>query len=212
MSNSDKKVNIIQITDTHLFKDDNNLMFGVNTNKNFYQVIEKIHKQNHVNPDFFILTGDLSQDESEESYIKIVTEMERFNTPVYWIPGNHDSIEMMTSVFSQSKAFSRLSRLILQNWDIIFLNTKLEGTDNGYLSKTELSLLESELKKVEPHKSVSIIMHHHPIKVNTPLIDEYILTNPDEFWNIVDAYPNVKLIICGHVHGDYKLKHKNIYI
>ena len=75
MSTEHQQTNIFQITDTHLFKDDHTLMYGVNTNQNFYHVIEKIREYRDLKPDFFLLTGDLSQDESEESYIKIFNAM-----------------------------------------------------------------------------------------------------------------------------------------
>lgn len=55
-------------------------------------------------------------------------------------------------------------------------------------------------------------MHHHPIETKTPLVDNYILRNNDEFWKIVEKYPHVKLVICGHVHGDYHLHHQHIDI
>ncbi|MEO8400305.1 MAG: hypothetical protein ABI597_00730 [Gammaproteobacteria bacterium] len=58
---------------------------------------------------------------------------------------------------------------------------------------------------------IAIVMHHHPAKVGTPLIDNYILENAQEFWDVVEK-ANVSLIICGHVHGDYKFKYKNVMI
>jgi Icc protein len=47
-------------------------------------------------------------------------------------------------------------------------------------------------------------MHHHPAPFGTPLVDNYLLENREEFWAAIKNSP-VKLIICGHVHGDYSL-------
>lgn len=212
MSIDHEQLNIFQITDTHLFRDDNTLMYDVNTHKNFHAVLEKIRNYRDIKPHFFILTGDLSQDESEESYIKIMDAMKSFHLPVYWIPGNHDDPEKMEYVFHQSSLFSKLRRLELKNWDLIFLNTKMNGTDKGFLSQQELCALEEELKKSVGHKQIAIIMHHHPVKVNTPLIDKYILTNSNDFWSIIHKHSHIKLIICGHVHGNYRLKYHHINI
>lgn len=55
-------------------------------------------------------------------------------------------------------------------------------------------------------------MYHHPIETKTPLIDNYILRNSNEFWKIVEKYPHVKLGICGHVHGDHHLRYQHIDI
>ncbi|MBA3660231.1 MAG: hypothetical protein H0W64_00710 [Gammaproteobacteria bacterium] len=56
----DGTVKIIQITDTHLFADDELNMFGVKSNVKFKEVIEKfIHEDSH-DADMIFLTGDLS--------------------------------------------------------------------------------------------------------------------------------------------------------
>jgi Icc protein len=211
MINKDK-LTVLQITDTHLFAKDDSALFGVKTNANFYRVIEKIKKDIVIDkPDFFLLTGDLSQDESEMSYQKIVTALEHFNTPIYWIPGNHDDIKMMTQVFSQSPLFHHVRHLQTKHFDFVFLNTKLDGTDDGYLAKDELNALDFCLKEAQ-EKSIVVVMHHHPVKTNTPLIDQYILRNPDDFWNVMNQTSQVKLVMCGHVHGDYRLKKGDVNI
>jgi len=207
-----KVTTVIQITDTHLFKSDTHEMFGVNTNKNFYSVMDYLHEQKEITPDLFLLTGDLSQDESEESYIKIVEKMNEFGKKIYWVPGNHDNIEVMKKIFSTSPLFLPVKNINLNTWGFILLNTKMNGSDKGFLSENELRYLEESLNNFNDQKSIGVIMHHHPVTVNTPLIDQYILTNSSHFWNIVNRHSNVKLIMCGHVHGDYSIKHNNIVV
>lgn len=197
---------IIQITDTHLFKDDDDEIFSVKSNKKFYEVINKI-KSNL--PDYFFLTGDISQDETPESYQKIVNIIDALGINTYWIPGNHDDISIMENVFSQSKYMKKADHLLLPYWHYIFLNTKLDGTASGELAETELTKLHRLLNKSNS-PNIALIMHHHPIEVQTPLIDQYILKNQNEFWEIVDKYKNIKLIICGHVHGDYTIQRNEI--
>lgn len=207
-----KSTNVFQITDTHLFKNDQHEMFGVNTNKNFYSTLKKIHQSKEFNPDLFILTGDLSQDESEESYQKISDAMNEFGKKVYWIPGNHDNIATMHKIFDKNPLFAYVNNVSLNDWELVFLNTKIDGHDKGFISETELINLENTLASLKKNKPIAIIMHHHPIEVNTPLIDQYILMNAHNFWEIIDKNTDVNLIICGHVHGDYSIKRKNVHI
>jgi Icc protein len=54
-------------------------------------------------------------------------------------------------------------------------------------------------------------MHHHPASVNTSLIDNYILKNTKDFWETVKG-TKVELVICGHVHGDYRFQYNNVMI
>lgn len=147
---------------------------------------------------------------SEYSYKIIANQFDQIHIPIYWIPGNHDNIPMMTSVFKNYHNFFCVNRLDLSDWSLIFLNTKLNGTDNGFLSKHELLKLENEIKSSPKKNQKCVIMHHPPCLVGTPLIDQYRLNNPDDFWSI--AKNKIHLVICGHVHGDYSIKINNAYV
>ncbi|TAK74141.1 MAG: phosphodiesterase [Gammaproteobacteria bacterium] len=200
---------IIQISDTHLFATEHLTMFGVKTNIKLQEVIKNVTEE-EIDADMIFLTGDISQDETFQSYQKAVHYFSKLNIPIYWIPGNHDNVTQMEAAFKSDIKFIRTEQLSLPNWDFIFLNTKKEGTGLGYLSESDLQRLKNKLS-ITADKNIAIIMHHHPIEVGTPLIDHYILQNKSEFWDIV-AGTQVKLIMCGHVHGDYKLKYQNIMI
>ncbi|MBV9576358.1 MAG: metallophosphoesterase [Gammaproteobacteria bacterium] len=203
-------VKVIQISDTHLFASDESNIFGIKSNLKFNEVMSKILIEDIIDADMILLTGDISQDETQQSYIKVVEILGKLAIPVYWIPGNHDNILQMETVFNNTKNFNFTRTLSLLNWKFIFLNTKLNGSDNGFLDRSELFLLKQEIEKSDG-KKLAVVMHHHPLEVNTPLIDNYILKNSDEFWEVING-SKVKLIICGHVHGDYKLKHKRISV
>lgn len=211
--NNKEILTVVQITDTHLFADDHATLYDVYPNQNFLRVIQHIKNDSQLNPDFFLLTGDLSQDESALSYQKVLKGMHDFNVPVYWIPGNHDDLDVMQTVFSQSPLFHNQPQLNLLHWDLIFLNTKRENDGVGFLSIAEQDKLKTILAtKKNNEKSIAIIMHHHPIETNTPLIDKYILENRAEFWSLVADNSQIKLIVCGHVHGDYQLHYGRINV
>ncbi|WP_028389168.1 metallophosphoesterase [Legionella fairfieldensis] len=208
MNHNKETIKIIQLTDTHLFKKDQ-LLFNVNTNLAFKKVMSAI--QNDLNDaDAIFLTGDLSQDESTESYEIIANSLSDFHKKIFWIPGNHDSISTMDSVFGGMTNFFRVFTLATPLWDFIFLNTKCEGKESGALSIEERKLIQSELKK-ERTKPIALVMHHHPIEVKTPLIDNYIMENKDDFLKIINQY-RINLIISGHVHNDYSIKYGNIQL
>lgn len=198
------KFKVIQITDCHLFKDDS-LMREVPTFATFNAVIDRIKKEELEDTDAIFLTGDISQDETKESYQRIVAALKDLNKKIYWIPGNHDSIETATPIFEEYPSFVRANYFNIADWSFIFLNTKKDGTDSGFLPEYELENLQKSLEK-NKDKSLAIVMHHHPAAFGTPLLDSCMLMNPDPFWEILAKYP-VKLIICGHVHNDYSFKY-----
>jgi Icc protein len=115
------------------------------------------------------------------------------------------------SVFLNARNFNRKSNLFLPHWHLVFLNTKIDGRDDGLLSLSELKRLKDEIMTSPANKKIAIVMHHHPAPVGTPLIDNYILQNNKDFWDIVTG-TKVELIICGHVHGDYRFKYNNVMI
>ncbi|MBA2652249.1 MAG: metallophosphoesterase [Tatlockia sp.] len=213
VNNINKKdcVKIIQLTDTHLFSNDS-LLFGVNCNKTFDKVIDHIYKHELHDTDLILLTGDLSQDESQGSYQYLLNAFKPFQIPVIWIPGNHDNLNLMDATFSKSSFFFRMKQLELKHWIFIFLNTQLEGEINGFINQDDFISIKNGIENGALfNKKIALIMHHHPVSVDTPLIDKYIINNQEELWkNIRNS--NVELAICGHVHGDYLIHHNNVKI
>lgn len=199
-------IKIIQITDTHLLKNDESV-FGVDTNTAFKKIISNM-KDEIKDAYAIFLTGDLSQDESLESYEIISNSLKDFDKPVYWIPGNHDSITNMHLVFESTNNFTKGKLLSTPLWDFIFLNTKQEYQESGFLADPELEFLQFELSKKRTNP-VALVMHHHPIPVKTPLIDKFILENRDKLLEII-AQSQINLLICGHVHHDYSLRYGDL--
>jgi Icc protein len=197
---------VIQITDSHLFKGNADL-FGVDSNKNFNFIMNKVIDTDLDDLDAIFLTGDLSQDQSPESYEIIADKISILNVPAYWIAGNHDSIELMRSIFERHTFLKSTRKLSIRNWDFIFLNTCLIDHDDGHISTSELQELETAIANAN-NSNRALIMHHHPVEVGTPLVDKYILQNSEAFLNLVSKY-QIDLILCGHVHGDYSLKYLN---
>ena len=211
LQNKDK-LKIIQITDSHLFSSNTELMMGHNNNINFFDVIHKIKRDHLANTDLIFLTGDLSQDQSLSSYEHLTSELKDTNIPIYWIPGNHDNKANMLKVFSKHPLFKDTQYLELKHWIFIFLDTKKEGSESGFLDRNAIAVLEYEIdKNITKNKNIAIVMHHHPAPFGTPLIDDYLLENSDEFWNTIKK-SSVKMILCGHVHGDYSLMINNVLI
>lgn len=205
------KIRILQLTDLHLFKKEE-FLHGVNTNKNLENLIKNIINNKNINYDLIFLTGDISQDMTEDSYIfcsKVIAQLEH---PVFWIPGNHDDYEKANKTFKNDKLFSNNKFLKTKYWDFIFVDTCIEGKDEGYIDQKEISFIDSYIKQSNEEKYICIIMHHHPIPVNTPLIDDVILKNGSEFLEKTRSYPTVKLIISGHVHGDYSISYGQLKI
>lgn len=200
---------ILQITDTHLYADSRTKLLGINTQQSLNAVLHKIRNESK-KPDAVLLTGDLSQDCSVAAYKKLAKSMlATFKCPVLWLPGNHDEPKTMTKVFAKTKLNN--NKIFRQdNWQIILLNSHSSGNVHGYLVKKELAWLEKCLKEA-PHLNTLITLHHHPIPVHCNWLDKLGLKNTKPFLKIIDKYKNVRCVLWGHIHQKFAAKRHGIH-
>lgn len=192
-----RTLRVVQISDTHLFANVEKSLLGVKTNDSFQATLDLL-RQDAVSPDIILLTGDLSQDESEESYVRIADKFAEFATPVYCLPGNHDNLPMMEKVFSQG-LISLQKQLIFNPWQLILLNSQIPGSVEGFLGKSELDFLEKCLQDY-PQQYALIAFHHHCVPTGCSWLDNLGLTNAEDFWKVLQRYPKVRVVLFGHVH------------
>lgn len=201
-------IKIVQISDTHLYSDTRKDLLSVNTNESFHKVLSLIKKNHNDDLSMIFLTGDISQDFSDNAYIRIAEDLSTFQVPVYCIPGNHDNVEEMKRIYPH-KTISYQNQIVLKHWNFIFLNSQLPGSAAGYLNKEELSMMQKCLIKY-PNKHTMIVLHHQPLPTGSQWLDNLCLRNADEFWQIVDKYPQIKVVLYGHIHQQYENIRKGI--
>ncbi len=191
MAKSPKR--IVQISDCHLFSSLTQSLLSVNTHESLSAIIERIQSLNPT-PKIIIASGDVSQDNSKKSYESFIEILKILNVPVYAIPGNHDDIVAMKSLFPKK-------HIILEPWQIILLNSQKPKCVEGYLDEQEFNFLENCLQS-HPHLYSIIFFHHHPIAVGSQWLDKIGLSNKENFWKRLSAYKNVKAVFFGHAHQE----------
>jgi len=194
---------IIQISDTHLYADREKELLGVNTHQSFQSIINLLQNEKD-KIDVIIHSGDLSQDSSEHSYVKIADMLNPFNVPTYCVPGNHDDPTIMAKIYPR-KTISNQRHILHNNWQIILLDSHKPGAVEGYLDHTQLSYLQNCLQAHPEHHAI-VIFHHQPLPVGSRWLDNVSLMNADEFWRIISNYPKMKNIFFGHVHQQFEQK------
>lgn len=188
---------IAQISDIHLYADKQQELLGVKTFEGFVAVIDLL-KADKKKPDMIILSGDMSQDHTEQAYMNMVDVLKELSIPIYFVPGNHDHPEILKRLFPLNN-ISDLRNLVFNNWNIILLDSQIPGRVEGCLDASQMDYMQVCLNKY-PHHQAIVIFHHQPIPVGAAWLDQYILTNADEFWHKIKNFPQLKTIFFGHVH------------
>lgn len=189
-------VRIAQITDTHLEESKSGHLLGLETLNSLECVLESVKSDNnHI--DFFLVTGDLSQDGSVTSYQHLHNSLRPFNTPSFWLAGNHDSIQNMQAVSENTEHLENIIRT--KHWQIILLHSQVDGAVFGNLANDQLELLESALTEY-PDLYTVVSLHHHPVPMGSAWLDKIGVKNGEKLMAIARRYKSIKCILWGHVH------------
>jgi len=200
-------ITLLQVSDMHLQQDPDMLLKNVNVEQRFQQVLAEIKSDT---ADALLLTGDLTH-HAPKAYDRLVSYIAELPYPSYWIPGNHDLSDEMAR-FADTELAARVKTF--GGWKLIFLDSSAnpDGKGSGALSEAELTFLQNELSQVTPSQHVLLVLHHHPVSVQSRWQDEICLGNADQFWQIVDSYPQVQGVIFGHVHQGWALERGDIQL
>ncbi|MDA0110136.1 3',5'-cyclic-AMP phosphodiesterase [Vibrio sp. La 4.2.2] len=193
-------VRLLQLTDTHLFAPQDGCLLSVNTQESFNAVVAEIVAQG-TQFDALLATGDISQDHTEASYEKFVAGIEPLALPCYWLPGNHDYKPCMNSVVNSPLIQDVTHVLLGEKWQVVLLDSQVVGVPHGRLSDSQLEFLDRMLS-THCDRHTLVLLHHHPLLVNSAWLDQHSLKDADEFWNVVEKHDNVRAVLCGHIHQE----------
>ena len=190
---------IIQITDPHLYGSASGRLRGVETDSSFRLALDDAIA--HV-PDYeaMLVTGDLVQDD-KSGYLRFRSHFGDIKKPVLCIPGNHDEPEVMRRELAGAP-FEICGTHILGDWAFVMLDSYDPGHVGGRLTKNELARLEASLHYSPQHAMVCL--HHHPVPMGSRWLDSVGLAEAQDFWRIIDSHKNVRAVVWGHVHQAFE--------
>jgi 3',5'-cyclic AMP phosphodiesterase CpdA len=202
-------VKLIQLSDLHLVPPGKLTSKVLDTNSILEETINGILRKK----DYFgkieglVVTGDVSDDGSIESYLSAHEKLIKLNVPVLVIPGNHDLRNPMREVFNEHVEFSTKSSQFdwvfkYEETVIVGLDSLIEGENFGFLEKTSLEFLSNQLS-IHNGSDIVLLIHHPPIKTGIYFMDKIGLTNSSDLSECLKATNRPVRILCGHVHGVY---------
>lgn len=192
---------IAQVTDIHLFANASKELLGLPTAKSFQAVRDKLQKL-FPQPDILLLTGDLSQDGKPETYKYLQDLLKPLGILTYWLPGNHDQPLVMEKILNQAPICSQKS-FQAGGWQFLLLNSAVPSYVHGQLSPESLDWLDLQLNLTSERPTL-IGLHHPPFLVNSDWLDGSTLQNSERLFEVLDRHSQVRLVIFGHIHQEFK--------
>ena len=206
MSESDAHLDLLQLTDPHLFADPDAEHKGCRTLASFRRVVA--HALDGGTPDAILMTGDIAEDRSAEAYEALRRTLEPAGCPVYCLPGNHDDPELMQEILG-GDPFSYCATLNHGAWMLPMLDSWDGDRGGGRLGAGELQRLDELLAaSAAPHALVCL--HHHPVPVGSAWLDEVGLDDADALLSVLGRHPAVRGVLWGHVHQVYDQEHDGV--
>jgi Icc protein len=192
---------LIHLTDTHLTAAPEGTLKGVVVRDALARVLDLV-RAHEPEPAAFLLTGDLSEDETKESYRVLSNLLAPFGRPVLALAGNHDDPAAMGQAFQEVGNRVRLERShFLGPWHVLLADTRVAGAVGGALSAAELAFLDGTLA-ARPDRPTLLALHHPPLATGSAWMDAIGLESPTDLLDLVARHRQVRCVVWGHVHQE----------
>ncbi len=200
MAKREDSVLIAQITDTHVG-------FDADAGDEEFNYLRFVGVVDHmlgqpVQPDLLLLSGDVADKGTPESYARIKRLIERIPCPVHMMAGNHDNRDEMIAAFPECPTADGFVQYALEvnGFRILCLDTLEHGRHGGAFCEKRAAWLSAELA-AHPSTPTMIAMHHPPIATGIPWMDP----RPHEPWlhrfeSTIAGHDQIVSIACGHLH------------
>lgn len=195
---------LVQITDTHIVERGKLLYDKADTALHLAEVVREINTMRPT-PEAVLITGDLVERPGPVTYSHFRDLIEPLMMPVYLMPGNHDSPEIMLDYFSDTPMFPAEAPHFQYAIDefplrILMLNSHFDNSELPYFGLRRLDWLADQLGSSD--KPTMIAIHHPPMKTGIGFIDMVGSRWYEEISEVVKQHEHVIKIICGHGHVD----------
>lgn len=190
---------IAQLSDPHVVAPGKLLLREFDTGAMLDAAIRRV-MQLTPRPDLVVLSGDLVNRGTPLEYERLRDLLAPLPIPWQLMAGNHDDRSALRAAFpDQDFAPGDLccAKRSLADLDLLFLDSILPGEEGGCVTQTHLDWLDAALA---PHRSSLLFMHHPPFATGIEGMDAIACSNDALLADWLEARPQVRALICGHVH------------
>jgi 3',5'-cyclic-AMP phosphodiesterase len=213
----------VHLTDTHIMAGGRwkarNGEFEFDTEASLRQVVQAVRALDPA-PAFAVLGGDLASpdllergrtltaEEYEPSYRLLAEILAELPCPVRLLVGNHDHRVAFNRVLRPDAPAPDAPHYYAfdhQGYHFVALDSQEPGQAGGFVDPQQLRWLRDDLARHREQPTI-VFVHHHPWPLGLQWIDTMTLRNGDEVVGALGAHPDVRWIVCGHVHLDQAIQ------
>ena len=202
-------MDIIQITDLHITKNINQRKNNCIPYKTLLETLEAI-RHNHSDIRNLVITGDMSNDYTAESYTHIRDLLKNYKFKITLLPGNHDNYDSLKLILDDQISIQSLD---LSEYNSLSYNfdTHIHEMITGRVKINQINDLCNILENSPETQNVLIFTHHPLIPVGSRWIDKHVCDNSNLLIDMMLSYKNISFkIFSGHVHQEFHLKNHNV--
>jgi 3',5'-cyclic AMP phosphodiesterase CpdA len=199
---------IAQISDLHLKSDQ---AFAYDVADTADALRRTVDHLNHMvsDPDVVLITGDISDDGSRQSYDLARKLLFDLKAPFYLIPGNHDQKKHLLEAFNFHRYLlegvsGKEGNYLCYAIDdypvrLIGIDTVTPGLHGGGIGPNRLKWLDDTLSK-RANIPTLVFMHHPPFASGIGHMDREVFHGREQLREVICRHPQVQRITCGHIH------------
>jgi 3',5'-cyclic AMP phosphodiesterase CpdA len=157
-----------------------------------------------VSPDLLDRTRTWTAEEYEPSYRLLQDLLQTLQCPTYMLLGNHDhrvAFHRVMQTAVPAPDAPHYYSFDYQDYHFAALDSHVPGKHEGYVDAAQLDWLRADL---DAHRGrpAMVFVHHHPWPLGLAWMDAMNLRNGDALTALLQQYPEVRWLLCGHVHQD----------
>lgn len=191
----------IHLSDLHL-TENGTALFGVVPEARLDAAVDSILRD-HADASFCVLSGDLADAGASNAYATLARAMARLPMPVYPMVGNHDDRRALVAAYpgvqTDENGFVQ-SAFDTARGRFLLLDTLNPGHAGGVYCPARQAWLRRLLDD-EATRRCWIVMHHPPLAVGIPSMDQYALEDPESFFALLAPHRDkIGHLFFGHLH------------
>jgi Icc protein len=219
----DARFRFVHLTDTHIMRGSTwkprHGNFEFDTDGSLREVVAAVRALDPA-PAFAVLGGDLASpdiaardrvltsSEYEPSYVRLAEILGDLPCPVRFLLGNHDDRVAFNRVLRRDAPAPDAPHYYSFDHDgyhFVALDSHEPGQASGRLDAAQLAWLRADLAEHRGRPTLAFV-HHHPWPLGLRWIDTMPLRNGDELMAALREHPDLRWLICGHVHLDQAIQ------